>query len=98
MRYNVEQETLTIYLEGELNTFTSEQVEKDVEQIMSENTFNKVILDLEHLRYISSTGLRIIVRIKQKYSDTSIVNAQSSVYAIFKMVGFDNMMKIEELK
>ena len=97
MKHTLENNTLTLYLEGELNSYTSKDIEKEIETIMSESTFNKVVLDLKDLVYISSAGLRIIVRIKQKYDDTSLINTPSGVYDIFKMVGFHNMIKIEKL-
>lgn len=97
MRHSVENETLTIFLEGELNSFNSEEVEREIEKIMSESTFKKVVFDLEKLNYISSAGLRIIVRVKQKYDDTSLVKTPKPVYEVLAMVGFQNMMKIEKL-
>ena len=97
MRYNVENDTLTIFLEGELNSFNSEEVEKEIEKIMSENSFKRVVYDLEKLEYISSAGLRIIIRTKQRYDDTSLVKTPKSVYEVFEMVGFQNMMKVERL-
>ena len=97
MKHTLENNTLTFYLEGELNSYTSKDVEKEIEEVMSKNTFNKVVLDLKDLSYISSAGLRIIVRIKQKCDDTSLVNTPSGVYDIFKMVGFHKVIKIEKL-
>ena len=97
MKHTLENNTLTFYLEGELNSYTSKDVEKEIETAMSENTFDKVVLDLKDLVYISSAGLRIIVRIKQRCDDTSLINTPSGVYDIFKMVGFQNMIKIEKL-
>ena len=97
MKHTLENNTLTFYLEGELNSYTSKDVEKEIETAMSENTFDKVVLDLKDLVYISSAGLRIIVRIKQRCDDTTIINTPSAVYDIFKMVGFQNMIKIEKL-
>lgn len=97
MTHKVENETLTIFLEGELNSFNSEEVENKIEKIIAENSFKAIVLDLEHLNYISSAGLRIIVRLKQQYDDTSLVKVPSGVYDIFKMVGFQNLMKIEQL-
>lgn len=97
MKHTLENNSLTFYLEGELNSYTSKDVEKEIEEVMSKNTFNKVVLDLKDLSYISSAGLRIIVRIKQKCDDTSLVNTPSGVYDIFKMVGFHKVIKIEKL-
>lgn len=98
MKYTLENNILTLYLEGELNSYTSKDVEKEIDEIMSGNTFGKVLLDLKELRYISSAGLRIIVRIKQQCDDTSLINTPSGVYDIFKMVGFQSMIKIEKLQ
>ena len=95
MKHTLENNTLTLYFEGELNSFTSADVEIELEKIMSSITFNKVILDLEKLTYISSAGLRIIVRIKQNCDDTTLIKVPDGVYDIFKMVGFDNVIKIE---
>ena len=97
MKHTLENNALTFYLEGELNSYTSKDVENEIEKVMSENAFDKVVLDLKDLRYISSAGLRIIVRIKQRCDDTSLINTPSAVYDIFKMVGFQNMIQIEKL-
>lgn len=97
MKFTLENGTLTFYLEGELNSFVSEKVEKEIEEIMSKNTFNKIVLDLQNLRYISSAGLRIIVRIKQKCDETILVNTPNSIYDIFHMVGFEKIIKIDRL-
>ena len=97
MKFTLENGTLTFYLEGELNSFVKEKVEKEIEEIMSKNTFNKIVLDLQNLSYISSAGLRIIVRIKQECDETILVNTPNSIYDIFHIVGFEKIIKIERL-
>ncbi len=54
----------------------------------------KLILDLEKLEYISSAGLRVILRLRKNHPDLEIKNASSEVYEIFDMTGFCDMMKI----
>lgn len=97
MKHTLENDTLTFYLEGELNSFTSEAVEREIEAVTSANSFSRIVFDLKDLRYISSAGLRIIVRVKQRCDDTSLVNTPKPVYEVFAMVGFQNMIKIERL-
>ena len=97
MKHTLENETLTIYLEGELNSYCSEEVEKEIGNIVSNNSFKSLVLDLENLKYISSAGLRIIVRLKQQFDDTSLVKVPQVVYDVFDMVGFQKMLKIERL-
>ena len=88
---------LTIFLEGELNSYNSEDAEKEIDSIVNANSPTSIVLDLENLRYISSAGLRIIVRLKQQHDDVTLVKVPSVVYEIFEMVGFNKMIAIEKL-
>lgn len=97
MKHVIEQETLTIYLEGELNSFNSEDVEKEIDGIIAQGGFKNIVLDLAELRYISSAGLRIIVRLKQQFENTKLVKVPGGVFDIFEMVGFTNLFEIEKL-
>ena len=97
MKSKLENDVLTIYLEGELNSYNSEEAEKELEEILKNNSFKSIVLDLENLNYISSAGLRIIVRLKQQHDDTSLVKVPKGVFDIFEMVGFQNIIKIEKL-
>lgn len=95
MKSVIENKTLTIFLEGELNSSNAEDVEKEIEGLLSNGGFDKIRLDMNDLSYISSAGLRIIVRLKQQYDDTALINVPADVYDVFKMVGFQNLLTIE---
>jgi anti-anti-sigma factor len=97
MKYNVESNILTIIMEGELNSFNSEDVEKEIDGVLSQNDIRSIIIDMGDLRYISSAGLRIIVRLKQSYDDTRLIRVPDNIYSIFSMVGFQNIINIERL-
>ena len=94
MEYVMEENKVIIKLEGELNSFNSEQVEKDIDEILSGNRFESIVLDTKDLRYISSAGLRIIARLKQQYNDVSIIHTQDDVYSILEMVGFTEEINV----
>lgn len=97
MKHTLENKVLTLFLEGELNSYNAEEVEKEIEGILEQGQWSSIVIDMEHLRYISSAGLRIIVRLKQRCDDTSIVKVSDGVYDVFEMVGFNSLMKIEKL-
>lgn len=97
MKHTLEDKTLTLYIEGELNSFNSEDIEQEIEDIVSKNDFNAIRVDMAQVTYISSAGLRIIVRLKQRCADTTLVRVPEEVYAVFAMVGFQNLMNIEKL-
>ena len=95
MKHNVEKETLTVYFEGEVNSLNASAVEAELNKIFEANTFKAVRLDFADLVYISSAGLRIIIKTKQQYDDTALVNVPDVAYDVFQMVGFPKMMTIE---
>ena len=98
MLHKLENKELIIYLEGELNSYNSEDVEKEIEEILHQNSFNKIVFDVEKLKYISSAGLRIVARLKQQYDAVSLINMSDDVYDVFEMVGFVDEMEIKKLK
>ena len=95
MRYTLENEQLTIFLEGEINSANAESVEEDIDVILNKGGFKNIKLNCNDLSYISSAGLRIILRMKQQYNDVAITEAQDGVYDILIMVGFNNLITIE---
>ncbi len=56
----------------------------------------ELVLDAQNLSYISSAGLRVILRLKKANAATKIINANSDVYEIFDMTGFTEMMDISK--
>jgi uncharacterized protein (TIGR02172 family) len=96
MRYNIENGTLTILLEGELNSYSADPISQEIEKITNNNTFDKLVLDLDMLHYISSAGLRVVLKLKQKYDNLSVINASLEVYDVFQMTGFTSVMDVKK--
>ena len=95
MNHNIKNEVLTIFLKGKINSSNSDEVEQEIDAILSGAQFKSIVFDLRELEYISSAGLRILLRIKKKNDDTKIVNVSNDVYEIFDMVGFTSFLTIE---
>lgn len=96
MNSTFENNVLTIYPEGNIDTSNAEQVGAEFDEIRSKNPDGKLVLDLENLKYISSAGLRQILRLKKKESDFEIINCSSDIYEVFEMTGFSEMMTISK--
>ena len=95
MKHTVANDTLTIYLKGQLNSFNAEEIEKEINSIISNESFGKLSLDFNDLKYISSAGLRIIMALKQKYDDIVLTRVSDDINDIFTMVGFQSILTIE---
>ena len=96
MRFVLKEKELTLYLEGELNSYNADNVEKEIDNTLKSQSFDKLVLDFANISYISSAGLRIILKLKQKYDDLSIIETSLEVYDIFSMTGFTNIMDIKK--
>ena len=96
MTHSLENNILTIYLDGELNSYNAEPIGEEIDKIIKNNQFKKLVLDLESLRYISSAGLRVVLKLKQQFDDLSIINASLEVYDVFQMTGFASIMSISK--
>ena len=96
MRSFLSKETLVLYFEGELNSYNAPNVDKEIEDIVSKSAFKTLLLDFSGLRYISSAGLRIVLKLKQKYKDVHIVEASLEVYDVLSMTGFINIMDVKK--
>ncbi|MBR5680820.1 MAG: phosphotransferase [Clostridia bacterium] len=86
---------MTYALTGRIDSLNAPEVEKNLLAAIEGEGDPHIVLDAADLAYISSAGLRVILRLKKAYPDTSVVNVSSEVYEIFEMTGFTEMMPVE---
>ena len=86
-------DSITLYVEGKLDTNTVSELEKEISDLSG---INNLTFDFEKLDYISSSGLRLILKCKKTVNSTKVINCNSEVYEIFDMTGFTEMMEIDK--
>ena len=91
-----EKNMTTVRLEGRIDSGNAAQVEEAIQAQLTGKASDTVTLDAEALEYISSAGLRVILRLKKSYSDLQVINASPEVYEIFEMTGFTEMMTVKK--
>lgn len=96
MQHKFVSDTLTVCLNGHIDTSNSHEIEKQVFELLDQYSPSQVILDAQDLTYISSSGLRIILKLRQRFQNLKLINASSDVYEILDMTGFTEMMTIEK--
>jgi len=99
MKTSVENDTMTISLIGRIDSNNALQTENEllpaVESRPSDVT--KLVLDVSGLDYISSAGLRVLMKLRKSFGENiSIINASSEVYDVFDMTGFTEMLTVEK--
>ena len=85
----------TIILYRRIDSSNINLVEERLNQELN-NYEGDLIIDANELEYISSAGLRVILRLKKEYPNLKIINCNQAVYEIFEMTGFSEMMDIEK--
>jgi uncharacterized protein (TIGR02172 family) len=98
MNFNYLQEngTLTVFLDGRLDTESSMQFEADLMEICKNNPHENMVLDAEKLQYIASSGLRTILKMVKTEKNFCIENVSDSVYGVFEMTGFSRIITIRK--
>ena len=86
---------MTVKLTGRIDSSNAAEVEMNITQQLGDYK-GEVTLDASELEYISSAGLRVILRLKKSNPDTKVVNCNSEVYEIFDMTGFTEMMDVSK--
>ncbi len=86
----------TIVLSGRLDTVTAPQLEAELEKILSDS--DALVLDMANLEYISSAGLRVILK-AQKTMNTKgtmkLIHVGESIMEVFDITGFSDFLNIE---
>ncbi|MCQ2427937.1 MAG: anti-sigma factor antagonist [Clostridia bacterium] len=96
MNYSNNNGLLTVFLSGRIDSSNAESTEKELLSICEAADYSEIALDAEKLEYISSAGLRVILRLRKSEPTLKIVGVSSDVYDIFEMTGFTEMLKIEK--
>lgn len=85
----------TLIMEGKLCADNVNEVQLGLESLLPEK-MDCFELCAGKLLYISSAGLRLIMKLKKKYPAMEITEVQPEVYEIFKMTGFCEFMTIHK--
>ena len=87
---------MNIKLSGRIDSNNAADVEKDILAQLEGHKDETIVFDAEDLEYISSAGLRVILRIRKECADVKIINVNSTVYEILDMTGFTEMLTVEK--
>ena len=83
--------------DGRLDTVAAQQIEETITPLM-EHADQTIILDCEKMPFISSSGLRIFLKIRKevaaKGGKMQLKNICPDVMQVFKMTKLDNLFEI----
>ena len=96
LKFRTDKDILYIALDGRIDASNAADVENAINEIRKEHQGMHTVLDADNLEYISSAGLRIMLRLRKEEPGLAIINVSNEVYGIFEMTGFTEMMTVEK--
>ena len=94
--FRIDKDILYIAVEGRIDASNAADAEEKIFRIKNDNSGKHTVLDADKLEYISSAGLRVILRLRKEEPKLAIINVASDVYEVFDMTGFTDMVTIEK--
>ena len=91
-----EEQVLTIFLEGAIDSATAPEAEAQIMEQYHARPVKAVVLDAQELRYISSSGLRVLLKLRKLEQNLTLINASTEVYEILEMTGFAEMFPVSK--
>jgi anti-sigma B factor antagonist len=88
--------SLTVRLEGRLDTVTAPELEASLENELDEVTV--LVIDLGGLEYMSSAGLRVMLALQKrmaKQGTMKVIKVNDTIMEIFEITGFRDILTIE---
>ena len=94
--YRIDKDILYIAIEGRIDASNAPQAEEKIFAIKNDNPGKHTVIDADNLEYISSAGLRVILRLRKEEPKLAIINVAPDVYEVFDMTGFTDMVTVEK--
>ncbi len=96
MQAKLENGILILSPEGHVDASNASAFEADIRSAREQLPAEAVVLDCDRLDYMSSAGLRVILRLRQDLEDTCLRNVHPDLYEILETTGFTEMMQVEK--
>ena len=88
---------LMIELAGRIDSNNAAGMEKEIFDILSSGRERNILFDAENLEYISSAGLRVLMKVRKASGrKLDIINVSRDVYDIFETTGFTEMFCVKK--
>ena len=92
----IENNVLYLELNGRIDSSNADQAEALIREIKEAHPNLQSVLDAEQLEYLSSAGLRVVLRMRKNAADLKMINVSNEVYEILDMTGFTDMLTVEK--
>ena len=87
---------MVIELKGRIDSTNALDEEKRILRLIEENTEESISFDASGLNYISSAGLRVLMKAKKRTNNLQITDVSPEIYDIFETTGFTQLFNVRK--
>lgn len=89
--------TLTLSLTGRIDANNAPKVEAEIADALAKNPGAVPVFDASGLEYISSAGLRVLLKFRKKFGkNLDVIDVSNDVYDIFSVTGFTELLNVRK--
>ena len=89
--------TLTLSLTGRIDANNAQKVEAEIADALAKNPGAVPVFDASGLEYISSAGLRVLLKFRKKFGkNLDVIDVSNDVYDIFSVTGFTELLNVRK--
>ncbi len=96
MKTTIENNTITLFLEGRIDTNNAPQTEQEIFSAV-EGRAEDIVIDASGLEYISSAGLRVLMKLRKSIKkELPMINVSRDIYEILETTGFTELLDVKK--
>jgi stage II sporulation protein AA (anti-sigma F factor antagonist) len=96
---DLKNDVLIVRLNGELDHHSAEHVKAELEKKIETNTFRHMLVSLENLTFMDSSGIGVLIgrykKLKQHGGQLMLAHVDASIYRIFEMSGLFKIIDVQ---
>ena len=96
MRTEIENGKVIACLEGRIDSTNAPRLQEELEEILAWHPGQTLEIDAGALEYISSAGLRVLLKLRKEQDGLTVRNVSPEVYEILQMTGFTDLMDVKK--
>jgi stage II sporulation protein AA (anti-sigma F factor antagonist) len=98
LKYILKGDIVVVYLEGRLDVSVANEVEENLAELIDKGDYKKVVLNMEGIEYMSSSGFRACIstlrKLNAKEGFLKMCNIKPAVKRIFDVIELTSLFDI----
>lgn len=96
LAYSKDGDELTLFFEGHIDATHAPDVEEAAREIVEREGCSELVLDCTNLSFLSSAGIRIVLRLAKQVPSLKLINVPAEVYEVLDMTGLTEMIEVSK--